>query len=105
MNEVKITGTLVRDTEIKTYSNEKGDGILCPFQILNTDGRKSYIDVIVFGDDAELLRDKTKGTEVYVAGAIQQNRWQKDGEWKSKIQIVASDIRVKKVEPEGDVPF
>jgi len=99
MNNVAIIGRLTRDSEMK-YANS-GTAI-CEFSIAVNDRRKqgdqwvddpSFFDVTLFGKQAEAIqRYLTKGKQVGVAGRLKQDRWEKDGQRRSKVHIIAFDV-------------
>lgn len=58
------------------------------------DGETSFYDVVVFDRLAENVAESlTKGRRVVVTGALRQSSWQTDdGQKRSKIEVVASEI-------------
>lgn len=69
----------------------------------------SFFNVVVFGKLAEFVNEKClKGTPIQVFGRIKQDRWEKDGEKKSAVEIVAESVRVlakfEKRATDGDGP-
>ena len=55
----------------------------------------NYFDVQVFGKQAESLKPfLTKGKMIGVDGYLKQERWEKDGEKRSRIIINANDIQL-----------
>lgn len=54
----------------------------------------SFFDIVVFGKQAEVCADYlTKGRNVLVEGRLRQNRWEKDGQKRSKVEVVADRVR------------
>ena len=100
---VTIIGNVVRDPEVKFAST--GNALL-NFSIAQTrkfsgeDGKDkeetSFFDVTCFGTLAENIANSvTKGTRVIVTGRLAQNSWEdKDGNKRSKVEIVADEIGV-----------
>lgn len=55
----------------------------------------SFFDVTVWGKQAESLKQYlTKGTQILVDGHLKQDRWEKDGQKFSKVNIVADNIQL-----------
>lgn len=100
---VSIIGNVVRDPEVKFAST--GNALL-NFSIAQTrkftgkDGKDkeetSFFDVTCFGPLAENVANSVvKGTRVMVSGRLAQNSWEdKDGNKRSKVEIVADEIGV-----------
>lgn len=121
INAVVLTGNLTREPEIK--STASGTPVLT-FSIAVNDRRKNmqtgewedypnYIDCIMFGNRAEsVARFLAKGMKVGVDGRLRYSSWEKDGQKRSKIEVVADDIELlekrQRTEPEyasDDLPF
>lgn len=98
-NRVEIVGRLTKDAEIR-YTPQ-GTPIMT-FSIANERSYKkgddwkkevSYFDIVVWGKRAESYGAQlTKGTQVSVVGALQQRQWEKDGQKRSKVEIVAEHV-------------
>ena len=55
----------------------------------------NYFDVKVFGKQADNLKPYlTKGKQIGVDGYLKQERWEKDGQKKSRVIINANDIQL-----------
>lgn len=55
----------------------------------------SYFDITIFGKTAENLKPYlTKGTQICVEGHLKQDRWEKDGQKQSRINIVADNVQL-----------
>lgn len=55
----------------------------------------SFFDVIIWGKQAETLKPYLiKGKQICVTGYLKQNRWEKDGQKFSKIDIVANSVQL-----------
>lgn len=101
LNVVALTGRLTRDSELK-YTNS---GLaICAFSVAVNRRRKqgdewieeaSFFDVTLFGRRGEAVqRYLTKGTLVAVQGELKQDRWEQDGNRRSKVQIIANDVQL-----------
>ena len=57
------------------------------------DGDTSFFDVSCFGRLAENVAESVqKGKRVVVAGVLKQSSWERDGERRTKVEIVADDV-------------
>ena len=55
----------------------------------------SFFDVVIWGKTAENLKPRlTKGTQITVSGYLKQDRWEKDGQKQSRVQVVADMVEV-----------
>ena len=92
MNAIHIIGRLVREPEsVATKSGTE----MTTFSIAVDDGRDevSYFDCKSFGKTAELVATyKHKGDQVGVSGRLKQERWEKDGEKRSAVRIIADRV-------------
>jgi single-strand DNA-binding protein len=92
MNSVNIIGRLVRDPEqVATQSGTE----MTTFSIAVDEGKEdvSYFDCKSFGKTAELVaRYKKKGDQVGVSGHLKQERWEKDGQKRSTVRIIADRV-------------
>lgn len=101
LNVVALTGRLTRDSELK-YTNS---GLaICAFSVAVNRRRKqgdewideaNFFDITLFGRRGEAVqRYLTKGTQVAVQGELKQDRWEQDGNRRSKVQIIANDLQL-----------
>lgn len=103
INRVLISGFLTRDAELR--STQGGTQILS-FGLAVNDRRKNpqsgewedvpnFVDIIVFGKRAEALsRLLSKGTKIAVDGKLRYSSWEKDGQRRSKLEVVAEDVEL-----------
>ena len=55
----------------------------------------SFFDVTIWGKTAENLKPRlTKGTQITVSGYLKQDRWEKDGQKQSRVQVVADMVQI-----------
>jgi len=101
INSVVIVGRLTRDAELKYTNTGTGIG---KFSIASNRGRKSgdqwteevsYFDITIWGKTAENLNQYLlKGTQVCVTGELRQNRWDQDGQARSKVEINCRQVQL-----------
>jgi single-strand DNA-binding protein len=100
VNSVVLVGRLTRDGELK-YTN---NGVpLCRFSIANNYRRKvgdewteeaSFFDCVLMGRRAEAIsRYMTKGSQIGVEGELRQNRWEQDGQQRSRVEIFVNNVQ------------
>lgn len=101
INKVMITGNLTRDAELR--ATPSGTSVL-GFGVAVNDRRKNpqtgewedrpnYIDCTMFGARADAVSHYlTKGVKVAVEGRLQWRQWEKDGQKRSKVDIVVDEL-------------
>lgn len=99
INHVTVSGNLTRDPESRALPSGTA---VTTFSIAYNERRKvneewvdvpHFFDITAFGGQGEwLARNIGKGDPVTVSGQLEQQRWEKDGEKRSKVAIVARDI-------------
>jgi len=93
-NQITIVGRWTRDTEITVANNgtQIMNGSLAvsdPYRKDHTD----FIDVTAFKHLALNTNEYTqKGSKVLVSGKLQHERWEKDGQKRSKHVVIANQI-------------
>ena len=99
-NQVILMGNLTRDPELRTTPNGQS---VCSFSLaLNrsykgSDGNwqeaTDYVDVVAWAALGERVNQYvTKGRPVLVSGRLQSRSWEQDGQKRSKVEVVASDV-------------
>jgi single-strand DNA-binding protein len=100
INRVVVSGRLTRDSELLTTAN--GLNILnmsvaVNDSIKNANGewedKPNFFDVKMFGARAEKLAQYlSKGTKVIIEGKLSWSQWEKDGQKRSKVEIIVDEI-------------
>ncbi len=99
-NQVILMGNLTRDPELRTTPNGQS---VCSFSLaLNrsykgADGNwqeaTDFVDVVAWGALGERVNQYVvKGRPVLVSGRLQSRSWEQDGQKRSKVEVVASDV-------------
>ncbi|MDR1108110.1 MAG: single-stranded DNA-binding protein [Spirochaetaceae bacterium] len=101
LNHVVLIGRLTRDAELKYTA---GGQAVCKFAIAVNRRRKNgdqwmdeanYFDIVLWGRQAEVLNQYLiKGKQVGVEGELRQDRWEQDGQNRSRIEIVATNLQL-----------
>jgi single-strand DNA-binding protein len=101
VNHVIIIGRLTRDAELKYTA---AGFAISNFSIAVNRRRKNgdqwveeanYFDVNLFGKSAESLKQYlVKGKQIAVEGELKQDRWEQDGQPRSKVVITANNVQL-----------
>lgn len=102
INHVTISGNLTRDPELR--QTPSGMSIL-HIGIAVNDRRKgadgawedypNFIDCTMFGARAEKLSPRlSKGMKVAIEGKLRWSQWEKDGQKRSKIEVIVNEIEL-----------
>ncbi len=101
INHVVLVGRLTRNAELK-YTNN--GAAVSKFGIAINQRRKKddqwvdeahFFDVVLWGKTAESLNQYlVKGKQIGVEGELRQNRWEQDGQARSKVEIHANNIQL-----------
>ena len=101
INRVNISGNLTRDPELR--ATQGGMQILNLGVAVNDRRRNpqtgnwedypNFIDCVMFGTRAEAIqRYLSKGTRVAIEGKLRYSSWERDGQKRSKIEVVIDEI-------------
>jgi single-strand DNA-binding protein len=101
LNHVVLIGRLTRDAELKYTANGQA---VCKFSVAVNRRRKSgdqwvdeanFFDIVLWGRQGEALNQYlVKGKLVGVDGELRQDRWEQDGQNRSKVEIVANNLQL-----------
>jgi len=101
INRVVLIGRLTREAELKYTS---GGQAVCKFSIAVNRRKKNgdqwedeanFFDIIVWGRQGESLHPYLlKGKMVGIDGELRQDRWQQDGQNRSKVEIIANSLQL-----------
>ena len=101
INRVNISGNLTRDPELR--STASGTSVLW-FCVAVNDRRKNpqtgewedypnFVECTMFGTRAEAVsRYLSKGSKVAIEGKLRYSSWEKDGQRRSKLEVVVDEI-------------
>ena len=101
INRVNISGNLTRDPELRATTG--GTQVLTMGVAVNDRRRNpqtgnwedypNFVDCVMFGTRAEALsRYLSKGTKVAIEGKLRYSSWERDGQRRSKLEVVVDDI-------------
>jgi single-strand DNA-binding protein len=110
VNQVILMGNLTRDPELR--QTPSGQNVVSFSLALNRaykdqsgDWKEAtdFIDVVAWGPLAERVSQYvTKGRRVLVQGRMQSRSWEQDGQKRSKVEVLASDVTFLDGRGEGD---
>ena len=101
INRVVISGNLTRDPELR--ATQSGMQVLSLGVAVN-DRRKNpatgewddypnFVDCTMFGTRAEAVsRYLSKGTKVAIEGKLRYSSWERDGQKRSKLEVIVDEI-------------
>ena len=101
INQVNISGNLTHDPRLRATAS--GTQVLS-FGIAVNDRQKNsrtgewedypnFIDCTMFGTRAESVsRYIRKGSKVAISGKLRYSSWEKDGQKRSKLEVIVNDI-------------
>ena len=112
INRVIISGNLTRDPELRATA---GGTPVLSFGMAVNDRRKNtqtgewedhpnFVDLTMFGARAEAVgRYMSKGSKVAVEGRLRYSSWERDGQRRSKLEVVVDEIELmsKQHQPTG----
>lgn len=99
INSVVLAGRLTREAELR-YANN-GTPIVKIGLALNTRKKQgeewvdeaNFFDITVFGRQGEALHPYlTKGKQIAVRGELRQDRWEQEGQSRSRVYVLADNI-------------
>lgn len=95
INQVILMGRLTRDPELRTTPNGKS---VCSFSLavdraFSQDDSADFFDVTAWEKLGELVNQYlSKGRRCLVQGRLTQRSWEQDGQKRSKVEVVATDV-------------
>ena len=101
INRVNISGNLTRDPEMRGTTG--GTSVLS-FGVAVNDRRRNqqtgewedyptFVDCTMFGTRAEAVsRFLAKGNKVAIEGKLRYSSWEKDGQRRSKLEVIVDEI-------------
>ena len=108
INRVNISGNLTRDPELRVTS---GGTQVLSFGVAVNDRRRNpqtgewedypnFVDCTMFGTRAEAVsRYLSKGSKVAIEGKLRYSSWERDGQRRSKLEVIVDDIEFMNARP------
>ena len=95
-NRVTLVGNLCRDPEVRETTTGKtvADIVLAVNINFGKDDEVSFIDVTLWEQSAKFARDYLqKGSPCLVEGELKQERWETDGQKRSKVKVIGNLVQ------------
>jgi single-strand DNA-binding protein len=101
-NKVILMGNLTRDVEIRYIPSGTAVaevGLAVNDRRKNASGEwvdeTTFVDVTLWGRQAEVAGEYlSKGSPVLIGGRLKLDQWEKDGQKRSKLRVVAENMRM-----------
>lgn len=101
LNKVLLIGRCTRDPEKRSTPSglvvvELGLAVNRRFKSSSGEDREEvcFVDVTVWGKTAELCAENLrKGSPVFIEGRLKLDQWEKDGQKRSKMGVVAENVQ------------
>lgn len=112
INRVNISGNLTRDPELRATAS--GTQVLS-FGVAVNDRRRNpqtgdwedypnFVDCTMFGTRAEAVnRYLSKGSKVAIEGKLRYSSWERDGQRRSKLEVIVDEIEFMSRGQQGEV--
>ena len=111
INRVVLVGRLTKDSELKYTA--QGQPVLHFSIAVNRRVKQgdeykdeaSYFDIVYWGRQGQnLAQYLVKGKAVGIDGELRQERWQQDGQFRSKVNVVATNVQLLTPRTDNDKP-
>jgi single-strand DNA-binding protein len=100
LNQVTLMGNLTRDPELRTTPN--GQNVVSFSLALNRSYKDQndewqevtdFVDIVAWGSLAERVSQYlNRGSRCLVQGRLQSRSWEQEGQKRSKVEVLASDV-------------
>ena len=100
INQVIISGNLTKDAELSR--TQSGTSILNMSMAVNNRRKNAngewvddpcFVDLVMFGTRGEKIEQYlTKGTKVCIQGRLRWSSWERDGQKRSKLDVIVDEI-------------
>lgn len=93
-NHVVLVGRLTRDPEIRFATSGTQIASFSLAVDRGKDNETDFVNIVAFGKTAEFIGNyMTKGRLILVDGQLRIEKYQKDGEQKTAVKVVANQVR------------
>ena len=101
-NRVVLMGNLTRDVEPPRYTNQNTAVVDISIAVNDRIKRNdqwveeaSYFDITMWGRTAEVAAEYlSKGSSVLIEGRLKQDRWEQDGQKRSKVKVICEKMQM-----------
>ncbi|MEL7248362.1 MAG: single-stranded DNA-binding protein [Bacteroidota bacterium] len=96
VNEVKLIGNLGRDPQVKEFDSGRTAArisVACN-EYYNGQTKTTWVDVLAWGKVAENMeKSLRKGDQIYVDGKLSVHVYEREGEQRKVMEVVANSFR------------
>ncbi len=109
INRVVISGNLTSSPDLKTTQSGTSVlrlGVAVNERVRQADGswgdRANFVDCVVFGNRADALaKFLSKGAKVAIEGHLRYSSWEKDGQRRSKLEVIVDELEMMQRRQDG----
>ncbi|MCL4485062.1 MAG: single-stranded DNA-binding protein [Nitrospirae bacterium] len=105
-NKVILMGHLVRDPELRVTGGGTNIGtftLAINNRVKDDKESVSYIDCVAFGKQADFAKEYlTKGMPILIEGRLNQQRWEQEGQKRSKVEVIVQTVTFVGPKKNGD---
>ena len=99
LNNVNLIGRMVREEEIRSTSTGK-KVLTFTLAVNNANDTANFIECVAWENTAEFIsKYANKGARIAVTGILNQESWEKDGQKRSKLNVVVRDVQLLENKP------
>ena len=99
LNNVNLIGRMVREEEIRATSTGK-KVLTFTLAVNNANDTANFIECVAWENTAEFIsKYAKKGAGIAVTGVLNQESWEKDGQKRSKLNVVVRDVQLLENKP------
>ena len=99
LNNVNLIGRMVREEEIRATSTGK-KVLTLTLAVNNANDTANFIECVAWENTAEFIsKYANKGARIAVTGVLNQESWEKDGQKRSKLNVVVRDVQLLENKP------
>lgn len=99
LNNVNLIGRMVREEEIRATSTGK-KVLTFTLAVNNANDTANFIECVAWENTAEFIsKYANKGARIAVTGVLNQESWEKDGQKRSKLNVVVRDVQLLENKP------
>ena len=99
LNNVNLIGRMVREEEIRATSTGK-KVLTFTLAVNKANDTANFIECVAWENTAEFIsKYANKGARIAVTGVLNQESWEKDGQKRSKLNVVVRDVQLLENKP------
>lgn len=99
LNNVNLIGRMVREEEIRSTSTGK-KVLTFTLAVNNANDIANFIECVAWENTAEFIsKYANKGARIAVTGVLNQESWEKNGQKRSKLNVVVRDVQLLENKP------